>query len=237
MTDEVNEDQDANSAEAPPVNETENKPREAEEEEEDEEEDIVTPEIEDMMEEKLRKLYEACHEFGKDQMRIQLQTEPIHCELVSLLFIPYLTRQAVHDSPSLRHAYRNILRSMQENSIDENGNRKSIPSLFQEGMRLFEEFFDSRAQIDRARQTATMESTVIAQVLIDCDEVFSVIDVATGMLIQGHGEKQRVSHVVRLEVVVKEVLPLDEDGKSSMHVGSWQIVDWDDLEGGNIWYK
>ena len=81
---------------------------------------------------------------------------------------------------------------------------------------------------------AVLESTVIAQVLVTCDEVFSVTDVATGMLLQGNGTKQTVQHLVRLEVVVETRIPVE--GKSTNHVGSWQITDWDDLLGGNLWF-
>lgn len=197
--------------------------------------EAVTPEVEYMMEEKLRKLYEASHEFGKDQMRIRLETQPVHCELVSLLFIPYLTRQAVHDAPSLRHSFRNMFRAVQKKNIDENGNATGVVALAQEAFSVFQEYVNSRAQINRDDNVVSMQSTVIAQVLIECDELFSVTDVATGMLIQGHGEKQRVYHLVRLEVVVDEQIPLG-GGKPVFDVQSWQIVDWDDLEGGNIWY-
>jgi len=193
------------------------------------------PEVEYMLESKLRKLYEASHEFGKDQLRIVLQTEPVHCELVSLLFVPYITRQAIHDAPSLRHSFRNMVREVEKRSIDENGQKTGFVHLVKEALKIFEEFVNSRAQYDRNDGSVTLESTVIAQVLIECDEVFSVTDVATGMLLQGNGEMQRVYHLVRLEVVVKERLT-QGGGKTTFEVESWQIVDWDDLEDGNIWF-
>jgi hypothetical protein len=104
-----------------------------------------------------------------------------------------------------------------------------------EAFNIFEEYANSRAQFNRDERSAIMESTVIAQVLITCDEVFSVTDVATGMIMQGNGDKQRVSHLVRLEVSVKEHISPD-GGKPLFEIGSWQIVDWDDLEDGNIWF-
>lgn len=200
------------------------------------EDDEFIPEIEYMMEEKLRKLYEASHEFGKDQLSVVLKTEPVHCELMSLLFIPYITRQAIHDAPSLKHSFRNMFREVEKKRIDsETGEPRNFVRLVHEAFKVFEEYVNSRAQFNRDDGSVTLESAVIAQVLITCDEVFSVTDVATGMIMQGHGEKQRVSHLVRLEVLVKERIP--QDGvKPLFEVGSWQIVDWDDLEGGNIWF-
>jgi len=220
-------DSDANEEVVAPSDE------QAEEEKNDNDEDN-TPQVEYMMEEKLRKLYEASHEFGKDQMSIRLETTPVQCELVSLLFIPYLTRQAVHDSPSLRHSYSNMFRALEKKRVGtETGQPMNMVQLIQEAFGIFEEFVRSRAQ--SGDDSIIMESTVIAQVLITCDEVFSVTDVATGMIMQGHGEIQRVYHLVRLEVVVKETIPRS-GGKPTFQVESWQIVDWDDLEGGNIWF-
>jgi hypothetical protein len=80
-----------------------------------------------------------------------------------------------------------------------------------------------------------LESTVIAQVLVTCDEKFSVTGVATGTLIQGNSDTQTVTHLVRLEVVVQQKFTRGE-GNGTTEVGSWQIVDWDDLLGGNLWY-
>lgn len=220
-------DGDSGSATA----DTEDDPKETESEDDD-----VVPEYEYMMEEKLRKLYEASHEFGKDSMRIILQTEPVHCELVSLLFIPYITRQAVHDAPSLKHSFKNMFREVEKKRINpETGEPINFVQLVREAFKTFEVYVNSRAQFNRDDGYASMESTVIAQVLITCDEVFSVTDVATGMIMQGNGKKQRVSHLVRLEVPIKERIPPD-GGKPLFEVGSWQIVDWDDLEDGNIWF-
>ena len=204
--------------------------------ENNEKDDETSPEIDYMMEKKLRKLYEASHDFGKDQMKIVLQTEPVHCELVSLLFIPYITRQAVNDAPSLKHSFRNMFRQVEKKRLDsETGQPINFVQLVREAFRIFEEYANSRAHFNPDEGYAEMESTVIAQVLITCDEVFSVTDVATGMIMQGNGKQQRVFHLVRLEVPVKEHISQD-GGKPLFEIGSWQIVDWDDLEDGNIWF-
>ena len=117
------------------------------EEAENEKDDDASPEVDYMLEPKLRKLYEAAHEFGKDQMKIVLQTEPVHCELVSLLFVPYITRQAVRDAPSLKHSFRNMFREVEKKRIDsETGQPINFVQLVREAFRTFEDYANSRAQ-------------------------------------------------------------------------------------------
>ncbi len=170
--------------------------------ENNEKDDETSPDIDYMMEKKLRKLYEASHEFGKD----------------------------------LKHSFRNMFRQVEKKRLDsETGQPINFVQLVREAFRIFEEYANSRAHFNPDEGYAEMESTVIAQVLITCDEVFSVTDVETGMIMQGNGKQQRVFHLVRLEVPVKEHISQDE-GKPLFEIGSWQIVDWDDLEDGNIWF-
>jgi hypothetical protein len=92
-----------------------------------------------------------------------------------------------------------------------------------------------RDQAELLDEHMSLESTIVAQVLIECDEIFSVTDLTTGKIIQGDGELRRVPHVVRLEVVVDTQKKYGERG-SHNELGSWQITDWDDLLDGNIWY-
>lgn len=184
------------------------------------------------MEEKLRKLYEASHKFGRDQMRIVLQTKPIDCELVSLMTIPFLTREAVKKDHSLRNAYQKVYRALTQGEID-NAEPMSIFEFGRAGYAQVSEFAKTRVQIQD--DYGMLESTVIAQVLVTCDEKFAVTDVATGTLIQGNVDTQTVTHLVRLEVVVLQKMKLGGD-EDTIEVGSWQIVDWDDLLGGNLWF-
>jgi hypothetical protein len=191
------------------------------------------PELEFMMEEKLRKLYKASHEFGRDQMQIVLQTEPIDCELVSLMTIPFLTREAVKKDHSLLHSYRKVYRALTEGKVDGfDSESTSYFELLKASYQQMIEFGRTRVQVQD--DVGILESTVIAQVLVTCDEKFSVTDVATGTLVQGNGATQTVTHLVRLEVVVQQKFQLG--GKGMTEVGSWQIVDWDDLLGGNLWF-
>ena len=94
-----------------------------------------------------------------------------------------------------------------------------------------------------------MPSTVICQVLLECDEIFWVKDLATGTILQGglpppseeedggtsSSSFRRVVHLVRFEMVVDVtkrrrnwILPFD------MKLGRWQITDIDDHLKGNL---
>lgn len=70
--------------------------------------------------------------------------------------------------------------------------------------------------------------TIIADVSIQCLEAFRVKEKSTGQIVTGSTEPQEVTHLVRLEVTT------NLDG--GPHLGSWRIVDWDDLLEGNVWY-
>ena len=82
--------------------------------------------------------------------------------------------------------------------------------------------------------------TIVAQVTVNCKEVFCVQDVASGDIIQGYGDGQPrdVKHLVRFEMVVKEkhLDYTDDDPSWEMELGKWQITDWDDLLDGNVFF-
>mmetsp|Transcript_22833 Transcript_22833/g.32690 ORF Transcript_22833/g.32690 Transcript_22833/m.32690 type:complete len:140 (-) Transcript_22833:131-550(-) len=101
---------------------------------------------------------------------------------------------------------------------------------------LMAEFENVRLDTLEYHDTHTISrGTGIVQVLVMCDEVFCVSDLATGKVYQGYndGKVRSVPHVVRLEVdmsyTISETVSFDE-------MGSFRIVDWDDLLEGNIWY-
>ena len=78
----------------------------------------------------------------------------------------------------------------------------------------------------------TSTRTVIADVVIKCTEFFQVKDALTGTIIQGmedEREGDEVIHVVRFEVVTEK-----EDG--GRKIGSWKIIDFDDMLNGNVFH-
>ena len=83
-------------------------------------------------------------------------------------------------------------------------------------------------------ETGIMESTVIAQVLVWCNEVFYVKDVDSGTILQGRGdgESRNIPHLVRMEMTVKT--DKDDSGRFRNLMGNWIITDIDDLLEGNL---
>jgi hypothetical protein len=83
----------------------------------------------------------------------------------------------------------------------------------------------------RRRGDKKMQMTIVAQVAVQCDEVFLVKDLESDTVLQGdaNGEMTDVTHLVRFEIVVD----IDsQTGKSE--IGRWKITDWDDLLDGNV---
>jgi len=88
-------------------------------------------------------------------------------------------------------------------------------------------------KVGKQDDEGVIQMTVVAQAVIECDEVFYVRDVGSGEIVQGDGDGKvnEVLHLVRFEMVV------DWDWqRREMHTGNWQITDWDDLLDGNIYY-
>ena len=98
--------------------------------------------------------------------------------------------------------------------------------------------------------------TIVAQVSIQCKEIFIVRDIITGDVLQGVDdvEPRDVTHLVRFEMVLRETL-IDEDDENNddskkkqkgqysnededweIEIGRWQITDWDDLLDGNVFF-
>jgi hypothetical protein len=104
-----------------------------------------------------------------------------------------------------------------------------------------------------------MESTVIAQCLVWCTELFYVRNVQTGRIVQGTSSttkntttttsgnndetppqpepqeqsQQNVPHLVRMERTVLTTKDV-ATGKFHNNLGDWIITDIDDLLGGNL---
>jgi hypothetical protein len=99
----------------------------------------------------------------------------------------------------------------------------------------------------------------VAQVSIQCKEIFIVRDSITGDVLQGVDDIQPrdVTHLVRFEMILRETLINEDDvsnneeeskrkqgGQSNnnndddweIELGRWQITDWDDLLDGNVFF-
>jgi hypothetical protein len=185
-----------------------------------------------MMDEKLIHLYEAAHDSGKEQMRILLQTRPLSSKLVSMFVVPCLTRTAVEESPALRHTYRNMANHLLEIEA-EMGRELGAREAFSRVKDQMVDLVRQRVEI-HPDGYGVLEHTVIAQILVMCDEAFGVKDLLTEKMVQSDGVRRTVPHLVRMEMVVQS--RLHRSGPATNHLGSWKITDWDDLLGGNIWF-
>lgn len=172
--------------------------------------------MENMFHSKLRKLYESAHESGKDQLRIRLEMAPTgRCFLYNLFGFPFLTRKMVEDDPVLQ----SIIHGLTEDGVL-HPDYTAVDSLYQ--------------QIGHVPDDVM--TTVEMQVLVECDEVFQVIDSTTGAVLQGTPDAsvQRVLHLARFEVDVKTY---GFGWLSKNKIGNWQLTDIDDLLGHTTWYQ
>ena len=122
-----------------------------------------------------------------------------------------LTRNHVKDDPSLKGAYMAIEHEyLQSGSVDK--------------IRGMAEKLQEKLGFDGKR-------SIIAEVSIQCMESFAVFDAESGSLIQGNeAEEEQIAHVIRFEMVTSK------GAKGERMLGSWQIIDWDDMLNGNCWH-
>ena len=151
-----------------------------------------------------------------------------------------LSRTLVENHPNIRHTYKNLLKRLQEKNRAGTKplNLIQIGSFVMEGLL---EIMERSATLSGDRKASI---TIVAQVSINCKEIFCVRDVESGEVIQGYEDAQPrdVTHLVRFEMVVKEKLSNAEslsdlkEGDWEMELGRWQITDWDDLLDGNVFF-
>jgi len=98
-----------------------------------------------------------------EQIEFRLLMEPYQSELISLYSIPYMSRKLGTDDPNYLISYRNMLSKP---------SRERAPDLSM----LRSEYLDGQGR---------MESTVIAQVVVWCHEIFYVKHLASGKILQG----------------------------------------------------
>ncbi|GAX12672.1 hypothetical protein FisN_13Lh143 [Fistulifera solaris] len=180
----------------------------------------VSSQSDGMFHSKLRKLYESAHQSGKDQLRIRLEMNPTgRCILYNLFCFPFLTRKMVEGD--------SVLRSLLQGLVVDGVFRADYPVVNS----IYQHILPSDDQVPDYVTT-----TVEMQVLIECDEVFQVIDSKTGAVLQGtpDGSVQRVVHLARFEVDVKTY---GFCWLSKNEIGNWQLTDIDDLLGHATWYQ
>eukprot|EP00934_Nitzschia_sp_Nitz4_P005750 Nitzschia sp. Nitz4//scaffold183_size43938//7266//8359//NITZ4_007265-RA/size43938-augustus-gene-0.69-mRNA-1//1//CDS//3329539599//5740//frame0 len=170
-----------------------------------------------MVEPNLQQLYQAAHEFGRDHLQIRLECRPASAKLHHLFVFPFLSRKSLKGTPGRKERYQQMLYYLSTNP--------------RQAFDLMDEWayeFQTRGKV---------ESTVIAQVLIECDELFWVKDISTGTIVQGNPENEfrKVQHLVRMEMVVETVANNDSWILPFRNIPTqWQITDVDDHLEGNL---
>jgi hypothetical protein len=157
----------------------------------------------------------------KQRFEMRLKMIPYDFEFITLYAIPYLSRRNAKGDPELLKFYSKML-------TESSGSR--APYL-------------SKLRQDHLENQGYMESTIIAQCLVWCDEIFYVKDLTTGQIVQGQQrddendatppETQKTPHLVRMErTVVTKKDPAT--GNFTNEQEDWIITDIDDLLGGNL---
>lgn len=183
----------------------------------------------EMLDPNLISLYRSAHTYGKHKLRIKLRSRPTNAEIMSFFVLPFLTRKEVQDNITLKHSFRNILNSINDEEM-ESGRTLGH---FQIANLVAEKLDDMAKKQMRRRGDKKMQMTIVAQVAVQCDEVFLVKDLESDTVLQGdaNGEMTDATHLVRFEIVVD----IDsQTGKSE--IGRWKITDWDDLLDGNVFW-
>jgi hypothetical protein len=190
-------------------------------------------EVESMVGKQLRELYKSAHASGHDQLRIRLEMIPTgRCHLHNLVGFPFVTRSAVAKDNVLQE----ILGEFTVARLARQGNYYGILNSMYEHIMLnhFGGEKDTRTKKDH------FQTTVEIQVLVECDEIFCVMDAKTGAVLQGSPDGQRVWHLARFETTIETEI-LNRPNRwlpsiSSRRTDNWQLTDIDDLLGPTTWY-
>lgn len=164
----------------------------------------------------------------KQRFELRLKMIPYDFKFVTLYAIPYLSRRNAKSDPELLTFYSKML--------NETSSARA-PYL-------------SRLRQEHLEINGYMESTIIAQCLVWCDELFYVKKLTTGEIVQGREgndgntndddddeisstEMQKIPHLVRMErtVMIKKD---PSTGEFNNETEDWIITDIDDLLGGNL---
>jgi hypothetical protein len=170
---------------------------------------------ESMLARPLKDLFKSAHESGKHQLKIRLEMQPKSTKFHSLFALPFVSRAAVEKDPSI---LEKVFRSM---ALMRSNPGESFKKLYK--------FVEEQEKLH-----GKLSTTVEVQVLVECDEIFQVVDLNTGVVLQGHedGLVRSVVHLVRME---KTVETYDNDNtfpySPVIRQGNWQITDIDDLLG------
>jgi hypothetical protein len=213
-----------------------------------------------MLQRNLRNLYQnAKRHSHPNKINILLRTEPQSAKIESMFPIFGLSRSLVEDRPNLRHTYRNYSKRLQdrhkERALATGKSSSSRLNPIEMGTFVMDSLQEVMAKSAQLSNDGRAVITIVAQVSIQCKEIFIVRDIITGDVLQGVDdvEPRDVTHLVRFEMVLRETLIHEDDENNDdskkqkgqysnededweIEIGRWQITDWDDLLDGNVFF-
>ena len=184
---------------------------------------VECPTLKYMVGKKLRQLYESAHGSAREQLQIRLELEPTRADFVALFCSPYISRKAVEQDPTVIDIAADAILDMRA------GGALSGSSAFWRFATYITEYEEAN--------NGSLFTTVDAQVLVECQEIFSVRDSCTGRVLQGseEGLRRTVRHLVRFETTV-ETTGGPNILFNSNKAEDWVLIDIDDLVGEDPWY-
>jgi len=184
--------------------------------------DPTSPLVEKHLEQLFLSFYRKSHAVDQaddpQPMEITLEMTPVDAELHRLICFPFLSRKASEQDDTRRQDYFRMFELIREDG----------PQAF------FQRFWDfaDRMQAERG----VLETTVMADVIVDCIEVFQVKDLTSNKSIQGDGIERTVRHVIRMELDVTWIEDESADG-GDWEIGNWRVADIDDQLEGKSWVR
>ena len=172
------------------------------------------------------------HSKKDNRLEVRLSMVPFKTDFITLYAIPYLSRRNAKSDTVLLDFYREML---------------EMPSTKRAS-------YLSQLRQEHLENKGYMESTIIAQCVVWCDEIFYVKDLTTGQILQGEEQEQehndsegkqndhstsitadskKIPHLVRME---RTVITKKDSITGSFHnvQEDWVITDIDDILGGNL---
>jgi hypothetical protein len=146
-------------------------------------------------------------------LEIILKMKPVDVEMHKIFCFPFLSREAVQEEQTRKKEYIAMFESFRKGE--------------KPGFRTFGNHFWAFA--DRMLQErGKLQTTVMADVMVECIETFHVKDITTNEILQGDGMERTVRHFLRMEM---DCTFVQENDQENWHQGCWRIADIDDQLG------
>jgi hypothetical protein len=143
-------------------------------------------------------------------LEIVLRMKPVEAEMHRIFCFPFLSREAVQEDPSRKAEYISLAHHFRK------GKKGSVRALAKHFWALTDRMLQERGKL---------QTTVMADVMVECIETFHVKDITTNEILQGDGVERTVRHLLRMEMDLTLVQENDQD---YWHKGGWRIADIDD---------